>query len=231
MRKIIAILFMIAGLALIGYPSGKQLYSDYMQKKIIQEWEQGHEVNQEAFDSFGELGAIFAKAETVEETPALGAKQADSSGASGVKVSATGDKATRPTRQDGQMLGIIEIKRINIRLPILEGATQKSMKIGAGHLAGTPFPGQPGNSAIAAHRSRAFGKMFNRLGEVKVGDIIVVKDRKNTYKYMVFERLIVTPDDTSVLKGSGQESLLTLITCDPVDTATHRLIIQAKLVP
>ncbi|CEG29178.1 class D sortase [Bacillus sp. B-jedd] len=227
MRKIIAILFMLAGVALIGYPSGKQLYSDYMQKKIIREWERGQEVNQDAFDSFGQLGDIFVKAEPLDETPEMViSSQSYSSG-----ITTKSDKASRPAPQDGQMLGTIEIKRINIRLPILEGATQKSMKTGAGHLAGTPYPGQPGNSAIAAHRSRAFGKMFNRLGEVKVGDIIVVKDRNNTYKYKVYERLIVTPDDTAVLKGNGQDSLLTLITCDPVDTATHRLIIHAKMVP
>lgn len=227
MRKTIAILFMFAGLVLIGYPSGKQLYSDYMQKKIIQAWEQGQEVNQEAFVSLGQLGDIFAKAESVDETSELVlSSQSDSSG-----ITTQSDKASRQARQEGQMLGTIEIKRINIRLPILEGATQKSMKTGAGHLTGTPYPGQAGNSAIAAHRSRAFGKMFNRLGEMKVGDIIVVKDRKKTYKYKVYERLIVTPDDTSVLKGSAKESMLTLITCDPVDTATHRLIIHAKMVP
>ncbi len=71
--------------------------------------------------------------------------------------------------------------------------------------------------------------MFNRLNEIKEGDEIIVRDREKTYKYKVYRTYIVTPDNVSVLEGSDDEKVLTLITCDPVDTATHRLIIKAKL--
>jgi sortase A len=105
------------------------------------------------------------------------------------------------------------------------------MKYGAGHLTGTDYPGEKGNAAIAAHISRAYGRMFNRLGELEAGDTIVIKDRHQTFKYTIFNTSIVSPDDTSVLKRNGEDQLLTLITCDPVGKAIHRLIIHARLVP
>ena len=51
------------------------------------------------------------------------------------------------------------------------------------------------------------------------------------YNYEVFNIFIVEPSDVSVLKKSKTESILTLITCHPLYTATHRLIVQAKLLP
>ena len=89
--------------------------------------------------------------------------------------------------------------------------------------------GEIGNAAIAAHRSRTFGRFFNRLDEVKIGDEIVIKDKNTTYTYTVFDKKIVRRCYVSVLDGNGKDKILTLITCDPVDVATHRLIIHAKV--
>jgi hypothetical protein len=43
--------------------------------------------------------------------------------------------------------------------------------------------------------------------------------------------LVVKPEDVSVLASSKNEKTLTLITCTPIDTATHRLIVKAKIKP
>ena len=49
------------------------------------------------------------------------------------------------------------------------------------------------------------------------------------YTYKVEEIEIVKPDEVSVLKQSEIEKELTLVTCHPVYTGTHRLIIRGKL--
>lgn len=208
MRKLLAIFLIFSGIVIMLYPKGTQLYSSYMQKKLLNKWEnQTTGESSLVNNSYKDLNQVFAESKNNEE-------------------SETGPDTVNGEQQI--LIGTIEIKKINLVLPILEGANQKNLKIAAGHLEGTSFPGEPGNMAIAAHRSRTYGKMFNRLNELKPGDEIIVKDRKHTYTYQVYNISIVEPDDLSVLKRDGNNQILTLITCDPIDTGTHRLIIHAK---
>jgi sortase A len=103
------------------------------------------------------------------------------------------------------------------------------MKSAAAHLKETAPIGEIGNAAIAAHRMRAKGKLFNRLNEVKVGDEIIVETRKGTFTYTVYDLSIVEPTDVSVLNYNDKDKRLTLITCDPVVDPTHRLIVHAAI--
>jgi sortase A len=127
------------------------------------------------------------------------------------------------------LLGIIEIERISVKLPILAGASDENLKKGAGHLVETSKLGEVGNAAVAAHRSRTYGRQFNRLDEIEVGDEITIITDEQTYTYTVFETKIVKPTDVYVLNKMGDKRVLTLITCDPVVNATHRLIVHAEL--
>ncbi|MFZ7133403.1 MAG: sortase [Eubacteriales bacterium] len=143
---------------------------------------------------------------------------------------ATPEESESKSHYKPRVIGSISIKKISIDIPIVEGTTQQDLKFGAGHLKGTATLGAKGNTALAGHRSYTLGKMFNRLNEVTSGDEIIIKTKKDTYKYVVYEKKVVEPTDFSVLKSQGDESLLTLITCEPIYIATHRLIVHAKLV-
>ncbi|WP_431090960.1 class D sortase [Paenibacillus sp. 8b26] len=125
-------------------------------------------------------------------------------------------------------IATIRMSRIDLKLPVLEGATRKNMRHAAVHMPETGALGQMGNAAIAAHRARTHGRLFNRLNEVKIGDEIVVNTRGENYVYKVFNIKVVAPTDVSVLKSFNKQKLLTLITCDPPVKPTHRLIVQAK---
>ncbi|KYG92737.1 class D sortase [Paenibacillus polymyxa] len=126
-------------------------------------------------------------------------------------------------------IATISISRIALKLPVLEGATRINMRHAAVHMPETGTLGQAGNAAIAAHRARTSGRLFNRLNELKIGDKIVVNTRGNQYVYSVYSLKVVDPTDVSVLKSFKKQKLLTLITCDPLVNPTHRLIVQAKL--
>ncbi|MNN67995.1 Sortase family protein [compost metagenome] len=103
------------------------------------------------------------------------------------------------------------------------------MKHAAAHMKETAPLGEVGNAAIAAHRSRTTGRLFNRLNEVKIGDTISIKTSTEEYQYEVYDISIVEPTDVSVLNGDNTSKILTLITCDPLVNPTHRLIIHAKM--
>lgn len=130
---------------------------------------------------------------------------------------------------DGTILGIINIPSIACRETIKEGTTDAVLKSAVGHMDGTSYPGFPGNSVLMGHRNYTFGMFFNRLNEVKAGDLVTVETNGITRTYMVYATYVVTPDDYSVAAQTGLNEV-TLITCTPIYVATHRLIVKAVLV-
>lgn len=128
-------------------------------------------------------------------------------------------------------LGFIQIAKIDLTLPVIEGATEENMKNAATHIATTAKFGSVGNVAIAAHRARKEGRLFNRLNEVTFGDTIELIDiERNVYNYEVYSVNIVKPEDVYVLDSNNVDSILTLVTCVYIGKETDRLIIQARLV-
>jgi LPXTG-site transpeptidase (sortase) family protein len=88
----------------------------------------------------------------------------------------------------------------------------------AGHLQGTASLDEPGNVVLAGHVELADGRqgVFARVGEVKIGDPIIVQEGDSQRHYIVRAVEVTTPDDLSVLYPT-QDDQLTLITCDAYD--------------
>ncbi len=115
----------------------------------------------------------------------------------------------------------------------LEGQIQDALRHGVVHFPGTAYPGQSGNVVITGHSSYfpwdsgRFKDVFALLHQVNVGDEIVVYHDQHKYKYIVYDKKVVKPDQVGVLTQEG-ENRLTLITCTPVGTALNRLVILAR---
>lgn len=129
----------------------------------------------------------------------------------------------------GSVMGVIIIPKIKVDLPIIQGVGKDQLKAGIGHFEGSDLPGQIGNCALAGHRSYTYGKMFNRLGEIQLGDTIEIKFGSKDYVYKVYKIDIVNPEDISVLSRNDKDRILTLVTCHPIRIANKRLIIFGKL--
>ncbi len=127
------------------------------------------------------------------------------------------------------MIGLLVIDKIDLSLPILDGITAQNMSLGVARFSESALPGQAGNCAIAGHRNHAYGRMFNRLNELKVGDSITIQTKENTYTYTVSEKIFVQPDETWVLNGTAAQREITLITCHPLYHPTGRLVIKGEI--
>lgn len=206
MRKI-ANVIIIAGLLVFLYPLLDRAYTWYWQQKIFQSWE-------------ASLPAGVEDEESGLRLPLPAGNGAG--GEAGLK----GNAIVLPA----DTLGILAIRKIELKLPLLKGASLANLKIGAGLMEETAGPGEPGNMVLTAHRSYTYGRFFNRLDEVEAGDEIIVATLEDVYRYVVYDKLIVEPNDTSVTGGDPDEKILTLVTCHPVHNATHRLIVQARLI-
>lgn len=100
-------------------------------------------------------------------------------------------------------------------------------------------PGQDGNIVLSGHNGSLGGKVFRNLWRLKVGDRITVYVGEQPFEYEVSERAIFR--DLFVSKARREanarwidhfpEERLTLVTCHPSWTNTHRLVVVALPVP
>ncbi|MGG1574222.1 class D sortase [Fictibacillus sp. NRS-1165] len=201
--KWLAYVLITAGILTMCYPKLKSYYYTNQENQLLKSWD--HPPNEQAKDNYKMLNQVF----TETEKPV---------------------KPSMRSPQPNRLLGTLDIKRIHLRLPILEGASLANLKIAAGHISGTSAIGENGNAAIAAHRSYTYGKQFNRLTEVKMGDFITIATKEKALTYRMFAKDIVNPTDLSVLHSKTNENIITLITCYPFKNPTHRYIVKAKLI-
>jgi sortase A len=138
----------------------------------------------------------------------------------------------------GQPFGFIRIPAFGAhwRFTIIQGTALAQLNVSPGHVPGTQLPGQVGNFAVAGHRVTA-GNPFWSLPSLKDGDLVYIDTKVNTYTYKVTGQQTVLPADTAVLDPvpghPGQRAtqrMITLITCNPAWTGTHRVIVTGVLV-
>jgi len=133
-----------------------------------------------------------------------------------------------PAIPEGEAVATIRIPKIGLDKAVIEGVGVPDLKKGPGHYPSTPLPGQPGNAAIAGHRT-TYGAPFDRLDELQPGDLIEVTTRQGNFKYKVDGSREVTPDQIEVLNQT-ENATLTLTTCTPRFSAKRRLIVSASLI-
>lgn len=139
----------------------------------------------------------------------------------------TNESENVPAPIEGEILCILRIPCIESESPVREGVSQGVLADSLGHEPDTAAVGEVGNCVIAGHRNYSFGKYFNRLDEVNIGDSIYIDTLDETLSYEVTDIKVVEPADLSVLDQTDEE-ILTLYTCTPIYIGTHRLVITAK---
>ena len=151
----IANLIIVAGALVVLYPLLDRAFTWYWQQKIFNEWQ----------NSPASADASLSGSEPDEETSGDVESSEDNSRELFIV----------------EPVGILQIKKINLKLPILRGSSMLNLKIGAGLLENTAEIGAPGNTVLTAHRSYTYGRFFNRLDEVEMGDeIVITAGRKRT---------------------------------------------------
>jgi sortase A len=138
-------------------------------------------------------------------------------------------KATRgrPPRTllEGELVGRIEIPRLDVSSVLLEGVSAATLRVAAGHMPRSALPGEAGNASIAAHRD----SFFRNLGGIVPGDLVLVTTPGGKHSYRVSFTAIVRTRDTRLLQPTREETL-TLITCYPfryVGAAPKRFVVRA----
>jgi sortase A len=127
----------------------------------------------------------------------------------------------------GDAIAHLIIPRIGVDKYVVDGVTTSQLRKGPGHYPDTSLPGQPGNAAIAGHRT-TYGAPFYRLNELQPGDEILVTTLAGLFHYRVAETTIVKPNDVFVLDHTT-DNRLTLTTCNPRFSASNRLVVISTM--
>ena len=102
--------------------------------------------------------------------------------------------------------------------------------IGIGIYPESAMPGQVGNLSLAAHRT-TWGKPFNRIADLRIGDAIVIEVKEGWYVYRFRNLEYVTPSQKEVLLPVPEvpdsvpgDRYLTMTSCSPMYNLTERIV-------
>ena len=225
---VICIIF-LAGLSLLLYPFVANQWNNYRQKQLISGYEQV--VSEKEAAEGIDYDAERKKAEDYNEAllPCVlpdSFALAESSGVDPVYMNTlniAGD----------EMMGSVEIPKINIKIPIYHTTEEEVLNKGAGHLEGSSLPvgGANTHAVISAHRGLPSASLFTDMDQMKVVDHFLLHVLDETLCYEVDKISVVKPEDTTALAVEDGQDLVTLLTCTPYGVNTERLLVRGHRVP
>jgi LPXTG-site transpeptidase (sortase) family protein len=119
-----------------------------------------------------------------------------------------------------QVIGKLTIQKISVELPVISHLDEKALKVSVCYYKGA-LPGETGNMIIAGH-NYANGMHFGKLDELTEDDAVIFEAPDGTsYRYEVYDSLVVKPDNVEALEECEAQSELTLLTCTSQGNRRH----------
>lgn len=228
--KIVIILIFLAGLSLLLYPLVANQWNNHRQKQLISNYE-SVVADKEAAGNI-DYAAEMKKAEAYNDA-LLPSILPDSFAVAEAQTEADSSYENSLNIAGDGMMGIVEIPKIDIKLPIYHGTGDEVLQKAAGHLEGSSLPigGENTHAVISAHRGLPSASLFTDLDQLEIGDHFLIHVLDETLCYEVDQILVVDPEDTSALAVEDGEDLMTLLTCTPYGVNTQRLMVRGHRVP
>jgi sortase A len=129
---------------------------------------------------------------------------------------------------EGSAVGRIHIPHIGVNFVVVKGTSSGDLESGPGIYPQTRFPGVPGTTAIAGHRTTYLAP-FRHINAVRRGDQVVIDMPYARFTYSVQDVRVVLPTDIAVINSVGYDRLV-LSACTPLYSATKRIVVLARLV-
>ena len=217
---VILIIIIVAVIALLAY-LGYDYYSKYRTNKdgeaYVDALTDGITVDAPTGDSTG-----------TQATPQENVISTDPATTGETTGGTTTSTKKRPTYKGFYTLGSIEIPKTNVKYPILEKVTKKSLETSVAVV----WPenaelNKPGNVVIVGHNYRN-GVFFSNNKKLSKGDKIYITDlNKNRVAYTIYNIFEASDTDTKFYnRDTKGKREITLSTC--TDNSAARLIIEAR---
>ncbi len=219
-RRVVILLLLLTGLAVLFYPLVSMKWNDYRSRKL--ETTYADSVGSMKDPQLEEMRRAAAAYNKTLYVPSVPDAFSIRDGVHDPEYESLLDPGG-----DG-IMAYIEIPAIQVDLPVYHYTTDDSLGKGAGHLFGSSLPvgGRGTHCVISAHRGLPNARMFTDLNLVKEGDRFYIKVLNRTLTYQVDQILTVKPDQTQSLAIDRQKDLVTLVTCTPYAVNSHRLLVR-----
>ena len=134
--------------------------------------------------------------------------------------------AVKTTYKGFNVVGTIQIPKINLKYPVLEKVTKKSLETSVAFLYG-PGLNEVGNNVIIGHNYRN-GTMFSNVKKLENGNSIYITDLTGRkVKYVVYKIYRTSGDDASYMtRNTNGKREISLSTC--TDDSKARTIVWAR---
>lgn len=234
-------LYTLAALSLLlaagafSWPYAAKSWNDMLMQSLTSGYEQAEsngEAEQEA------LKAADAYNETLYKTGGQETMRLAPSGSGGT-ASIMGKKPNTDKEYESLLagengiMGSVRIPRIGVTQPIYHYATDEVLAKGTGHFYGSSLPvgGMNTHAVVTGHSGLMTSHMFDRLRELRKGDVFILSSFGRKCAYRVDDIRTVLPDRTESLRIMPGKDLATLVTCTPYGVNTHRLLVTGHRVP
>lgn len=216
---ILLILFFLAGLSLLLYPTISDYWNSLHQSKAI-----SHYVEAVANMDEEEYERIWNSAIEYNE------KLYKNSSRHKMTEKDKKEYQSHLNIADNGIMGYIEIPSISCTLPIYHGTSDAVLQIAVGHIEGTSLPvgGKSSHCVLSGHRGLPSAKLFTNLDKLIEGDIFMLRVLDNTLTYEVDDIKIVEPHEVDGLDITYGKDYCTLVTCTPYGVNTHRLLVRGR---
>jgi sortase A len=227
-KKRYALLFFgfLTGFFILMYPSFADAWNRHRNKLLAAEYEETvSEIQSDEIERIAGEAREYNRQHTVNEVQDIFENSED------YTLSHPYDSLLNPNGDE--VMGSIEIPKINIELAIYHGTGAEALSKGVGHIQGTSIPvgGVNTHAVLAAHRGLANAKLFTDLDRMETGDIFFLHILGDTLAYQVDQINVVSPDDLTLIQIEPGRDLCTLLTCTPYGVNTHRLLVRGSRVP
>jgi sortase A len=129
---------------------------------------------------------------------------------------------------NGAAVGRILIPRVRASYVVVKGTDTADLISGPGIYPETHFPGIPGTTAIAGHRTTYLAP-FREINLLKPGSHILLYMPYAHFTYTVTGQRVVWPTDVDAAVARVGYSRLVLSACTPLFSAEKRLLVYARL--
>lgn len=225
---LLVVLLFIAGLALLFYPYVANEWNTYRQSQLISSYETVVAEKAETMDYQAEWDRANAYNQAL-----LPSVLPDSFAIAAANEEPDREYMACLNIADDGMMGMIEIPKINVKIPIYHTTSEEVLQKSVGHLEGSSLPvgGADTHAVLSAHRGLPSAALFTDLDRLVEGDHFLIHILDKTLCYEVQQSVVVEPEDTDTLAVQPGRDLVTLLTCTPYGVNSHRLLVTGQQVP
>lgn len=209
---IVAVIF-LCGLSLFLYPTVSNLYNQYLNHKLIGDYEAAFNdtTPEELNEAMADALAFNEHRHDPDKLEELGLTYEN-----------------MLNEAENGVMGYVEIPKISVSLIIYHTIEEDVLQKGIGHVPESHLPvgGKSTHCVLAGHTGLPSAKLLTNIDHLKVGDRFYVHVLNEVLEYRIDDVSVVEPNEVSRLNVVSGKEYVTLVTCTPYGVNSHRLLVR-----